>query len=258
MLERVFARLGEREEDVFASRANDIQKMNQHNSSRRGPKRPQVQAPDWLLAGRDEEGKANEGGSFKRAYYAEKFGIDTSSNGTPEDAGVHEVIVKSYLAGLEWVLRYYYSGVCSWNWFYPFHYAPMASDMRNLQQLHQSVRFEQGKPFKPFEQLLGCLPPRSCTFLPKSYQVLMTNSSSPIRDFYPADFRIDMNGKRNPWEGVNLLSFINEERLKDAISSHAPDSTLTDEEKQRNSFGHDLEYRKFCDGFVSLLLFDYN
>ena len=27
MLERVFARLGEREEDVFASRANDIQKM---------------------------------------------------------------------------------------------------------------------------------------------------------------------------------------------------------------------------------------
>ena len=81
--------------------------------------------------------------------------------------------VKSYLAGLEWVLRYYYSGVCSWNWFYPFHYAPMASDMVNLQTLHQSVRFEQGTPFKPFEQLLGCLPPRSMNFLPKSYLLLL-------------------------------------------------------------------------------------
>jgi hypothetical protein len=28
-----------------------------------------------------------------------------------------------------------------------------------------------------------------------------------------ADFKIDMNGKRNPWEGVNLLPFINSETL---------------------------------------------
>ena len=72
----------------------------------------------------------------------------------------------------------------------------------------------------------------------------MTKESSPIRDFYPADFRIDMNGKRNPWEGVNLLSFINEERLKSAISQHAADSTISDDEKKRNSYGNDLEYRK--------------
>ena len=54
-----------------------------------------------------------------------------------------------------------------------------------------------------------------------------------------------MNGKRNPWEGVNLLSFINEERLKGAISGHAPDDTISDDERKRNSFGNDLEYREF-------------
>jgi Xrn1 helical domain len=26
---------------------------------------------------------------------------------------------------------------------------------------------------------------------------------SPIADFYPLDFKIDMNGKKNPWEAVS-------------------------------------------------------
>lgn len=41
------------------------------------------------------------------------------------------------------------------------------------------------------------------------------------------DIKIDMNGKRNPWEGVVLISFIDEKDMLDAIATHAPDSALT-------------------------------
>lgn len=33
------------------------------------------------------------------------------------------------------MLQYYYRGVASWDWFYPYHYAPMAQDMRRLDNI---------------------------------------------------------------------------------------------------------------------------
>jgi len=44
-------------------------------------------------------------------------------------------VVEHYIRGLHWVLQYYYRGVASWDWFYPYHYAPMAQDMRRLDNI---------------------------------------------------------------------------------------------------------------------------
>ena len=47
----------------------------------------------------------------------------------------------------------------------------------------------------------------------------MTDANSPIHDFYPTDFRVDMEGKRNDWEGVVLIPFIDEARLLSASNT---------------------------------------
>ena len=35
----------------------------------------------------------------------------------------------AFLQGFDWVLRYYFQGVASWRWFFPFRYAPLASSL---------------------------------------------------------------------------------------------------------------------------------
>jgi 5'-3' exonuclease len=69
-----------------------------------------------------------------------------------------------------------------------------------------------------------------------SSQDLMTSPSSPIIDFYPESFRIDLEGKRADWEGIVLVPFIDEARLLEAEASITPDM-LSPEERSRNVLG---------------------
>lgn len=70
-----------------------------------------------------------------------------------------------------------------------------------------------GVPFFPFQQLLAVLPAASRELLPKAYQNLLTQTESPIIDYYPLDFKTDLNGKKQEWEAVVLIPFIDEKHL---------------------------------------------
>ena len=89
--------------------------------------------------------------------------------------------------------------------FFPCHYCPMLADVDDVAGALAAVDFRIGGPLRPLEQLMACLPPASASLLPRPHRALMVEASSPIADLYPRDFDVDMDGKRNPWEGVNLL-----------------------------------------------------
>lgn len=147
-------------------------------------------------------------------------------------------LTENYVQGLQWVLYYYYRGVASWPWFFQYHYSPMISDVKK--GLGADMNFVLGQPFHPFQQLMGVLPDRSKTIVPEAYHDLMTNKDSPIIDFYPRDFTLDMNGKKMEWEAVVKIPFIDERRLLSAMSTK--DHLLTPDEKKRNEFGVSLKF----------------
>lgn len=165
---------------------------------------------------------------YRERYYRSKFGVELS------DTEFRRGVVKSYVEGLCWVLAYYYQGCPSWTWYYPYHFSPFAADFTELESL--DIKFNLGKPFRPYDQLMGVLPADSKIHLPQHFHPLMTEEDSAILDFYPSNFEIDMNGKKMAWQGVALLPFIDEKRLLAALED--PYGRLSDEEHRRNAFGN--------------------
>ncbi|KAL7554914.1 hypothetical protein ACHAWF_018470 [Thalassiosira exigua] len=176
---------------------------------------------------------------WKDRYYSDKCKADDVKN-----HGGREHLFRSYVMGLCWVMKYYYIGCPSWKWYFPFHYAPFASDLRNIERFQKDCdSFELSEPFKPAEQLLAVLPEDSSHAVPKKARWLMGDDESPIIDFYPKDVPCDPNGKAMPWLWVVLLPFIDEERLFAAL--HPTMKKWTPKELLCNSRGLD-------DGYVFL------
>ena len=150
---------------------------------------------------------------WKDRYYSDKCKADDVAN-----HGGRNHLFRSYIVGLCWVMKYYYEGCPSWKWYYPFHYAPFASDLRNIDRFQSDVKsFELSTPFSPVEQLMAVLPSDSSHAIPKAGRWLMSDIESPIIDFYPSEVPVDPNGKAMPWLWVVLLPFIDESRLLAAM-----------------------------------------
>lgn len=57
---------------------------------------------------------------------------------------------------------------------------------------------------------MAVLPAASKEHLPAAYHDLMTSPDSKVIDYYPINFETDLNGKKQEWEAVVLIPFIDE------------------------------------------------
>jgi 5'-3' exoribonuclease 2 len=170
---------------------------------------------------------------WKERYYMNKF------HKAATDTEFKAELVHQYIKGLCWVLEYYYQGVPSWTWYFPYHYAPFASCCTHISDLQ--ITFEIGKPFRPLEQLLGVFPSASASLLPPALGALMTEPSSPIIEFYPLEFETDLNGFKFAWQGVTILPFVEESALLRA-AKQACSSGIDAASKRRNRLGNGRLY----------------
>lgn len=78
---------------------------------------------------------------WKERYYTQKFGITDAD----DQAALKKRLCHAYVQGLCWVMRYYFDGVASWTWYYPFHYAPFASDLVDLKDVQVLTAYSMPK-----------------------------------------------------------------------------------------------------------------
>ncbi|KAL7536399.1 hypothetical protein ACHAXR_007140 [Thalassiosira sp. AJA248-18] len=196
--------------------------------------------------------------SYREFYYESKLGISPLATRRSEAQRDRRAITRDYLEGLHWNLNYYHKGCCSWGWYFPHLYGPLSTDMGNLWQFYgddkeidvkdndgfREFEFENTEPFPSLAQLLSVLPSASANLLPPVLGELMTEPSSPLAAYYPNDFESDANGKRQPWEAVVKIPFIDGDQLLevvngilDADEKAVTGELLTNAERRRNLKG---------------------
>ncbi len=90
----------------------------------------------------------------KDLYYKTRFGIDDINS----DPKFKDIIIK-YIEGLEFYNQYYFLGVPSWTWGYPYHYTPLLTDVYEyICNNKVNVKLNKGQPFDPFLALMFMLP----------------------------------------------------------------------------------------------------
>lgn len=141
---------------------------------------------------------------------------------------------KEYINGIVWTMKYYFDECPSWTYHYKYNHAPFVSDLSNYFKNNNTDLLNIVIPDKgtisPFIQLLTVVPPTCSNLLPPKYAYLMTNSKSPIIDYYPSSFIIDTLYKESFHKCIPLLPNVNISRVINAVKN----IKLTKEEEQRN------------------------
>jgi 5'-3' exoribonuclease 2 len=212
-LQRIIKALGSVEAEYF----NELQEMKESLECKKRLYSRRI--TDYF----DQDSLHPESEVWKEEYYTEHFGCTAE-----EVSELKGEVCSAYCQGMVWVFKYYLTGCPSWKWFYPYRYAPFASDLANTTSGISS--FDLGEALPPFAQLLAILPAGCAASLPDCLQPLMT-PESPISDFYPTDFEVIKEDPRFPWEEVTVLPFIDESRLLAAYFALEPGLTPSDRVK---------------------------
>lgn len=115
-------------------------------------------------------------------------------------------MLRSYLEGIGWVMKYYCVGHLTVNqgYMYTEFYAPLLRDLASMAALIakqpaaiQGALRATTPNTMPF-QLLSVLPSKSASLLPEPLRPYALSPSSPLVDLYPATFRVDEVSSSHP------------------------------------------------------------
>ncbi|KAL5970271.1 5'-3 exoribonuclease 1, partial [Taenia solium] len=199
-------------------------------------------------ADEDEDEDALAYRMHRQDYYARKLKIDIRGDSNRTSKTFVEAallpICRQYVKTLQWVLSYYFKSVADWSYYYPYHYAPFASDLLIFTKHfakdgvdHKKLKdwadfLPNTKPMLPFEQQMFIMPAMSANIVPQPYRCLLAPSGSPVSEFFPEDFETDINGKLAGWEAVVLIPFIDEAKMLAAMEPCT--KMLSPEDSKRN------------------------
>lgn len=116
--------------------------------------------------------------------------------GTPENIGQ---ITEAYIRTLIWNANYYVGRCQSWEWFYPYDYAPTLADVyyfiKDMKSLASSFKWSETQPIDPQVLLFIVLPVASAGLMAGAVKDKLTdthNTDPLLKVYFPAAYPINL------------------------------------------------------------------
>lgn len=169
----------------------------------------------------------------KKKYYSRYFSNEKKV----------QIIIHHYLKIIEWCLHYYFKSIVSWNYHYPYHHGPFASDilqvLKGMNKINYS--FELSKSLKPIEQLILIIPLKDKNIIPKSFHGIYKIKEFYKYFYYEKYMKFDNNYVQQRYKTTIFLPEINIEKYQIEISKIF--KKLEDKEKKKIN---KMESKKIC------------
>ena len=168
-------------------------------------------------------------------YYATCFNVVPSSENK-------EQIAFTYLKTLVWNFLYYFDEeVPSWDWYYPYAYAPTLSDIydalikaKNINSgSNKDFHFTVGEPVDTQSLLLMVLPWVSKNLMARDIAAKLDDEKCPMRLYFPRRYGLNVAFNRYYHECIPIITNIDMNKVKSFMKT----IKLSDEENERNKRG---------------------
>lgn len=144
--------------------------------------------------------------SYRDAYYDRVIESHSQSE--------IDSMCKEYVKTLIWTYMYYVDSLPSWEYYYPYHYTPLLSDVSlwfsklTEKKFSKLLEFDYGTATEPFVQLLSIVSKSSQQLLPSPVRSLMFDEDMEVN--YPETFIVDHQGVEkadDDYKAIIILPF---------------------------------------------------
>ena len=145
-----------------------------------------------------------------------------------------------YIKTLVWNMKYYLNDCPSWDWYYPYHYAPTFHDIYLYLKEFKSlthIKFNLGKPISPQTLLFMVLPTSSSKLMARNVQKTIFENKSLNKIYFPKSYSINFPLHSRYYECTPNIPKMETKYAVSIVNG----CKLTQNEMNRNKLG-DIKY----------------
>ena len=174
---------------------------------------------------------------WQSRYYSTCFNIVASGEN-------RSAIARCYLKTLVWNFLYYFDDMPSWEWYYPYAYAPTISDIYEELLIVKNINpgnnkdfaFVVGEPVNAQTLLLMVLPWASKGLMARDISQKLESEQCPLRIYFPIKYGLNVAFNRYYHECIPNIYRMDMKKVNSFIKT----IKFTDDEIERNKMGKEF------------------